>query len=69
MEKNPYRKDIFFFLTKHSINMAQPKRFKPKNMEDFVELKPGIYARKDRTKQVVRNPHKKKKKEAELAKS
>ncbi len=30
------------------------KRFKPKNIEDYIELKPGIYARKDRTKDVVK---------------
>ena len=34
--------------------MAGIKRFKPKNMDEYVELKPGIYARKDRLKNVVR---------------
>lgn len=45
--------------------MAQPKRFKPKNPDDYIELKPGILVRKDRTKNVIRNPHKKKLTEAE----
>ena len=43
--------------------MAVNKRFKPKKPEDYIELKPGIFARKDRTKNVVRNPHKLKKNE------
>jgi len=34
--------------------MAAPKKFKPKNPEDYIELKPGIFVRKDRTKNVVR---------------
>lgn len=25
------------------------KKFKPKNLDEYVELKPGIWARKDRT--------------------
>ncbi len=56
----------FIFLTKKSI-MAQPKRFKPKNPEDYIELKPGILVRKDRTKDVIRNPQKKKKADNEKA--
>lgn len=35
--------------------MAAPKKFKPKNPEDYIELKPGILVRKDRTKNVVRH--------------
>ncbi len=34
--------------------MAGIKKFKPKNLEDYIELKPGILVRKDRTKNVVR---------------
>lgn len=28
--------------------MATIKKFKPKNLDQYVELKPGIWARKDR---------------------
>ncbi len=44
--------------------MAQPKRFKPKNPDDYIELKPGILVRKDRTKNVVRVSSKDKRKAA-----
>lgn len=40
--------------------MAVTKKFKPKNIDEYIELKPGIWARKDRTKKVVVNPHKNK---------
>ena len=35
--------------------MANTKKFKPKNPEDYIELKPGILVRKDRTMKVVRH--------------
>lgn len=30
--------------------MATIKKFKPKKLDEYVELKPGIWARKDRLK-------------------